>query len=485
LNVKQQLLVVIAGRLATALITLAGLRIATHFLAPEQYGVLALIVAVQMLCGLFLVNPVGQHLNLNTHAWWDDGTLLPRLRSYRSFIGVVSLIGGGVAAFALPHDDGLSVALAMFAAFWVILAGTWNTTLIPMLNMLNYRTESAIWSVITALTSLVFSVGLVWWHPTATVWVIGQSIGLLIGALGARAALIQRVEPAHAPNKTLPLLDRTTLYGYCIPVAIANGFMWLQLSGYRFEIELYWGLAELGYLAIGIQIASQIGALAESLAMQFLFPMFYRRCSEHQNKAEVSSALSDLLNTLAPLYFVLIGSIAAGAPYLLTVLVAGTYRSAANYLVIGAVIEGCRMVANLLGVTSHIMRQPRYLALPYALGSLCTFILITMAGQMSLSVFYTVLAVAAGSMTMLLAMWVNTKRLTSLAVDRRRWILALVWMVLLPIVFQMASTTVTLLEAIAFLAAIGSASGVVVAVLLYRNEALLRLVQVDMGKVAP
>jgi hypothetical protein len=104
---------------------------------------------------------------------------------------------------------------------------------------------------------------------------------------------------------------------------------------------------------------------------------------------------------------------------------------------------------------------------------------------MSLSVFYTVLAVAAGSMTMLLAMWVNTKRLTSLAVDRRRWILALVWMVLLPIVFQMASTTVNLLEAIAFLAAIGSASGVVVAVLLYRNEALLRLVQVDMGKVAP
>ena len=475
----------IAGRLATALITLAGLRIATHFLVPEQYGVLALIVAIQTLCGFFFLNPINQYINLNTHVWWIDGTLLPRLKSYWAFIISVSMIGGMIAAFALPNDNLNSVILAIIAVFLVIGTSNFNSTLIASLNFLYYRTEFAIWSMITALTGLVFSVGLVWWHPTATVWVIGQSIGLLIGALGARAALIQRVEPAHAPDKTLPLLDRTTLYGYCIPVAIANGFMWLQLSGYRFEIELYWGLAELGYLAIGIQIASQIGGLAESLAIQFLFPMFYRRCSEHQNKAEVLSTLSDLLNTLAPLYFVLIGSIAAGAPYLLTVLVAGTYRSAANYLVIGAVIEGCRMVANLLGVTSHIMRQPRYLALPYALGSLCTFILITMAGQMSLSVFYTVLAVAAGSMTMLLAMWVNTKRLTSLAVDRRRWILALVWMVLLPIVFQMASTTVTLLEAIAFLAAIGSASGVVVAVLLYRNEALLRLVQVDMGKVAP
>ena len=474
----------ISGRLATALITLASLRIATHFLAPEQYGVLALIIAVQMLCGLFLVNPVGQHVNLNTHAWWDDGTLLPRLRSYRSFIVLVSLIGGGVAAFALPHNDISSVALAMFAAFSVIMAGTWNTTLIPMLNMLNFRTQSAIWSVMTALTGLVFGIGLVWWHPTATVWVIGQSIGLLIGALGARAALIKQVNPGQVSDKKISLLDRKTLFSYCVPVAIANGFMWLQLSGYRFEIELYWGLAQLGYLAIGVQIASQIGALAESLAMQFLFPMFYRRCSDHQNETDVSSALSDLLNTLVPLYFVLVGSIAAGAPYLISVLAAGTYRGAASYLIIGALIEGCRIVGNLFGVMSHIMRQPRYLALPYALGSLCTFVVITIAGEMSLPVFYTVLAVAAGGITMLIAMWINTARQTTLTLDRRRWLLALVWMVCLPTAFQLASGTANFFEAIALLAVIGVTSGLVAAVLLYRNDALLRLIRVDMGKAA-
>ena len=73
--------------------------------------------------------------------------------------------------------------------------------------------------------------------------------------------------------------------------------MWLQLSGYRFLIEGYWGLAQLGFMAVGLQLAGQISALAESLAMQFLYPLFYRRVSLQEEKNEVVLAFSDLLNT--------------------------------------------------------------------------------------------------------------------------------------------------------------------------------------------
>ena len=62
----------------------------TSLLEPKDYGIYALLVAFQGFCGLFLINPVGQHINRHTHAWWDDGTLLKRLAGYNTYILVVS-----------------------------------------------------------------------------------------------------------------------------------------------------------------------------------------------------------------------------------------------------------------------------------------------------------------------------------------------------------------------------------------------------------
>ena len=91
---KRDLTLVIGGRFAAAAMALISIRVVTTVLTPEQFGELALLVAVQMFCGLFLINPVGQHINLHTHAWWDSGTLLSRLKSYRLYVLAVSLVGG-------------------------------------------------------------------------------------------------------------------------------------------------------------------------------------------------------------------------------------------------------------------------------------------------------------------------------------------------------------------------------------------------------
>ncbi len=92
-------MLVAGGRLAAALMALISIRAVTTFLTPEQYGELALLIAVQTFCGLFLINPIGQHINLHTHAWWDDGTLMARLKSYRRYIFVVSFVGAAVDFF--------------------------------------------------------------------------------------------------------------------------------------------------------------------------------------------------------------------------------------------------------------------------------------------------------------------------------------------------------------------------------------------------
>ena len=485
MDLKRQLVVVILGRLVTACITLASLRIATAFLTPEHYGVLALLVSIQSFFGLFLINPVGQHINLHTHAWWDDGSLSPRLKSFGGFVLVVSIIGGIAAVITIPKDGSEPLPYVFIAIFSLVAAGTWNATLVPMLNMLGFRTDSVIYSVLSALISLIFGVLFISWMPTATFWVLGQSVGMLLGALGAGAALRKHINPNAKSATKLPLLNSKDILGYCVPIAIANGFMWLQLSGYRFEITHFWGLTQLGYIAIGLQIAGQIGGLVEALASQFLFPMFYRRCSQNDNKDEVSLALSDLANTLAPLYVLLVGAIIAGGPYLIRVLVSANYHNAVDYVVFGAFIELFRLLANLFGISAHIMRRIRFLAAPYAVGAICSLLLLALAGLWQLPARFAVFSLLAGSCVTLFGMWIYTRQYIKLAIDWRRWLIASAWMIFLPLTAHFILPAAETGNSIVILVLIGIASVPLTAIILYKNPAAIRLINVDVRKTVP
>lgn len=462
-----------------ALITI---RAVTTYLAPEQYGELALLIAVQMFCGLFLINPVGQHINLHTHAWWDDGTLSARLKSYRRYVLVVSLVGGMVVLGIGKYHSVTQLLWAVMSMSAMVAAGTWNATLIPMLNMLGFRAASIIWSIITVATGLASSIILVIWSPSATTWFAGQAIGMGIGALGAKYVLRQHAIRSKFVQGTLPLLDKHVVLTYCLPLALATGLMWLQLSGYRFVIESYWGLAQLGFLAVGLQLAGQISALAESLAMQFLYPLFYRRVSTHEGLDEVELAFSDLLNTLIPVYFVLTGLIVVSAPYLLKVLVAPQFQDAIIFVMLGAVIELCRALGNLLSNAAHIRRKTNSLTLPYAVGSVTTLTLICLAGAWRLDMTLVGASLIFGAIAMFIVMLISMYRQVQFMLDVERCFIgvaAMLGMVLLVIWMPGVSG---LGAAIGDLLLVATLAGAVVFALLWKNPATLRLLNVKLRK---
>lgn len=471
---------VAVGRVVTALMALISIRAVTTFLSPEQYGELALLITVQMFCGLFLVNPVGQHINLHTHAWWDDGTLFSRLQSYRNYILWVSLVGG-LAALTIGAQNSVGqwvwVSTAMFA---MVIAGTWNATLIPMLNMLGFRGASVLWSIVTVVVGLLSSIFLVMWLPSATAWFAGQAIGMALGALGARLVLRQHAIHSRCSQERLPLLGNNTIRAYCLPLALATGLMWLQLSGYRFLIEKYWGLAQLGFLAIGLQLAGQIFALAESLAMQFFYPLFYRRVSNYENLIEVESAFSDLLNTLVPVYFVLTGSVIFSAPYLLKVLVAPQFQNAIIFIMLGAGIELCRVLGNLLSNAAQIKRKTKSLALPYAVGSITSLSLIYFAAVLHLEISWTGVALVIGAMAMFTVMLINMYQQVRFVLDIGRFFVGATVMLVLVAFMVLVPETANLGMAIGMLLLISLIVGIVILSLLWKNPATLRLLSVKL-----
>lgn len=478
-------MLVVGGRLATAMITLVAIRAVTTYLTPAQYGELALLLTVQMFCGLFLVNPIGQHINLHTHAWWDDGTLAARLASYQKYILAVSLVGG-MAVLGMNKQDSVEHLLwAAVAMLAMIIAGTWNATLIPMLNMLGFRAASVFWGIVSAVVALASSIFLVVWLPSATAWFAGQALGMTLGALGAKYAFLRHATQQPdipRPSQSPALIDKKVVLSYCLPLALATGLMWIQLSGYRIVIEDYWGLAQLGFLAVGLQVAGQIWGLTETLATQFLYPLFYRRVSAHENKTEVEQAFSDLLNTLVPVYFVLAGLLISCAAYLLKVLVAPQFQGAILFVMLGVGIEMCRVLGNVLSSAAHIRRQTKSLALPYGVGAITTVSLIFLAGTRQMEIAWAGASLLLGAISMLLVMAAVMYQQIKFSIDIVRFSLGGGVMLIMTLVTTWLPTATGIGANIGMLMLMGTLAAAVVAALLWMNPATLRLLNVQLRK---
>lgn len=478
---KNDLAFVLGGRLISVLVALISIRVSTNFLDPSQYGELALLISIQVFCGLFLINPIGQHISIHTHAWWDDNTLLARLNAYRRYVLLVACLSALIVVginYSQLNNEIIVTAAVMLVQ---VAAATWNTTNIPTLSMLGFRAESVAWASLTLVISLLTSSVLVWCFPVATAWLAGQAVGLLAGAIGAGRALRRHIQMPVEQRSAIQLLDRPTLLHYCLPLAIGTGFMWLQLSGYRFLIEKYWGLAQLGFIAIGLSVASQIAALVESFVMQFVYPYFFRRVSGAN--AEVSqAAMSDLLNALGPGYVLLAGGVVLSAPSLLLLLVDPKYADAFMFVSLGAAIESCRMLANLAGNAAQITRQTSSLALPYATGALIVWVLIIGFGENRFSINYACWALVAGALTMLLVMLLMMYRQVHFKIVPLPWIIATITMLVMVIFGIDQKISSGMIDAALKIVAIGVILILVQSLLLWKNPAMSKLLSVELRK---
>lgn len=262
---RSDFILVVFGRLATALIAIASLRVMTTMLAPSDYGQWVLLVAFQTFCGLFLINPVDQHVFRHAHAWWDDGTLLCHLSKFDKYIRVVSLyIAVAVVLWSSykPSEGVNNIGLGLAAGMTVgiiVYFGTWGIVFITLLNVLGFRVQSVLWMIASVLVGLVCSTLFVTQHSHAISWVLGQAFGAAVGALGAWRTLRSHSEKISAYSRDIffsDFLNRVTILSFCLLLAAATDFMWLQNTGYRFWVGDVWGVAELGILAVGLGVSA-------------------------------------------------------------------------------------------------------------------------------------------------------------------------------------------------------------------------------------
>lgn len=493
LALRSDFLWVTFGRIATALIAIASLRIITSLLDPKDYGIYALLVAFQGFCGLFLINPVGQHINRHTHAWWDDGTLLKRLAGYNIYILAVSAGTAMVVVLwwlSYPSTDKniMSSILAALAVSAMVYLGTWNGTFVYILNMIGFRGGSVAWMTASSIVGLAFSTILAHQYHTAMSWVLGQALGMSVGAIGA-GVMLRRYQATRDPvpngsNKVPTLLDRQTILRYCFPLAVATGFMWLQNTGYRFWVGGVWGVAELGILVIGLTISSQLWSIIESLAMQFLNPYFFRHITEAKTDSQTGAALSDMVNVMWPLYALFAGFNMLFASSLLVVLTDERYHAAVAFVMLGALIEFTRCTTNLWSYAAQIQRRTTKVILPYGLGAIVVWL-----GAMGVAYFdgdlkMVAIVLVISSVVTCAAMVVLMQRMLPIVLDVRRWSASFAMLIIsLGVVVAVPIRNDGLYQNVVLLLLGVIILGGCMAVLLWRNPALTRLLSASLRSV--
>lgn len=410
------------ARIAQALIGLAALRLSTHYLTVEQFGLLGLLTGITTCFGLLLINPLGQHVNRHTHEWHKQHVLLYRLRQYNHY-----LLGLAVAVFVVstcwfanrlisPQDSLtiLAVGITISTMIWV---STWNATLVPLLSMLGLPLQSAGLALLTAAVSLLCSVTVVQWQQAAHLWLIGQMLGSLVGAVWARQQLkkLQQTE-RHSPPDSVFITHRQ-IVDYCLPISASTSLMWLLTGGYRFYVDQVWGVHALGLLIVGFAVAGQFWGIIETICAQAIYPKYYLALSKNDRHLS-AQAFNQMLSILIPSYILMLCFALAISSRLIPLLADSRYASAAQFCQIAMIFEFLRVLTNTIMQASQIAKKTASMMYPYlfaCLVGLVGLIVLRETGGSALLLPWVLLA-AWGS-----ALLCSLTKVQSLATISLRW----------------------------------------------------------------
>ncbi|MCV2401636.1 hypothetical protein OFY17_01950 [Marinomonas sp. C2222] len=452
---KNELALIIFGRFFVAVAGLFALRIMTHYMPPERYGELSLLVVIQSMCGLILVNPVGQYLNVNTHKWYDEGSLFSRLNSYRIYLFVVSLIAA-LLLFLIMSETIESLLISAFALLIVVWSVNWNNTLVPLLNMLDARIASVVWSIITVVMATVSStLFIIYFEPSAHAWLLGQAIGMFLGILGSKYSL-RKFMPIAKKEKSV-LITRKVFVSFCLPLSFATFFMWFSQNGYRFFVEYYWGLAALAFFVVGFQVATALWSIVETIAMQFLHPYYYRASSDITDGIKLQSALSDFVNTLIPLYIFLSAIMMLGANQIIYLLVDSQYHSAKDFFYFAVIVELVRVSSNVIGHAVQVKRKTKMLILPYFLYAIIMLVSVIVSGYFEFDMHTFVFSIFISSVLFFVSMFFQMRRLISYKVNWRSifYMSSFLFLVVIYVFYVKSNSALTVFSSIYYLFSLG------------------------------
>jgi O-antigen/teichoic acid export membrane protein len=294
---------IVLGQAAAVLGGLIGVRLLTELLEPAAYGELALGLTVAALVNQVVLGPLANGVARFYAPAQEQRDLGGYLRAARALVSAATM---AIFLLALAALAGLVIA---GRAQWLAITGAalafaalsgYNAILNGIQNAARQRAIVALHQGIEPWARFLVAAGLLLWlGASSTVAMIGHAIAVLF-VLGSQYVFYRRTLDATAPVENQKIWQRQ-ICRYSWPISVFGIFTWLQLASDRWALELFSTTREVGTFSALLQLGYYPMAMASTMAMQFLAPIFYQRAGDASDSGRTAavSRLSWKLTALA------------------------------------------------------------------------------------------------------------------------------------------------------------------------------------------
>jgi len=309
---KRDFFIIIVGKILQIVFMLAIIKISTKLLDPKDMGNMYMLMAFSAFFMLAFLNPIGQYIQRQLNEWKESGVLANNIVYHMMYVIVVSLFAVSlmviyIAFMGMPVDfskTNFLILLFLHLSFTYL-----NLFITFLLNLLYYRTIFILLTLFTAMGILLFGYLFIdMFGKNAENWLYGLITSNIIFTIVAYIYFKNRVgPPSFSLKNSLMSINRdrmAPIITFVVPLALASTFMWIQHSGYRIIIESNNGLSFLGFLTIGLVVATQIATVFESIALQYLYPIYYQDIT-NTTLENRTIAINNFINKALPIYFLL------------------------------------------------------------------------------------------------------------------------------------------------------------------------------------
>ncbi|MGC6330285.1 lipopolysaccharide biosynthesis protein [Rhizorhabdus sp. FW153] len=333
---------VILGNIASVVGSLLSVRLVTEFIAPDEYGKLALSLTIVGLSNQTITG--GLIASVNRH--WSIAHDLKAIPAYVSaskrLFAKASAFTFGLALIALIALAALqrselililipSVIFSVTSGFNSALTGVQNAarqrSLVAGLTIMDTILKMALIAIVGVLGAST-STAILWCYCATSCAMAGLQWQALTRRLPP-----DPISPATSEQDVQEWAHRLWLYAW--PFSTWGIFTWAQMASDRWALQAYTSSAEVGTYAVVYQLGYAPILLASGLLTTLLGPILFQQAGDATDP--------ERNKTVSRMTWTLVGTIIAGSligatvatfagDWLFSLLVAANYRDAARFL---------------------------------------------------------------------------------------------------------------------------------------------------------
>lgn len=357
---------IVIGQIAVVLGALMLVRVLTEYLAPSQYGQLALGLTIAGLVNQVVIGGLTAGIGRFYSIAAEKNDLPGFLNASRGLMGYATVaaasIGLVLCIYLISAGKAQWLPLSIAVLILSILSGI-NSSLNGIQNAARQRAVVALHSGMDAWLKIGLAVGVMFWlGSTSTAVVIGYVFSSLLIIASQFVFLRPLIKNKVVVSKSDDNQWERQIWGYSWPMAVGGLFNWGYYASQRWALELFTTTEQVGYFFALTQIAYTPINMAAAMFMSFLTPILFVRAGAATNADRIKRTHAVVIRiAFLGMGFTLL---TAGVTYFIHeiffgLLVASEYRQMSYYMPYIVLSAGILAVSQALALIVAVQNQTK------------------------------------------------------------------------------------------------------------------------------